>query len=317
MVTVLAASVLAGGMVAGCGSSSAGHPVAASPGATLTQPAALSQSEAVRALSDAGPVQVVHGARSTVVTNTRSGTDAADLARRADAAVAVATGFWRTTWPRPVVVLVPASLVHWQTLTGLQPDPDVAAVTLGASSAEASSGSASGGQRIVVNPEAYSRLSDAGRSVVLRHEVEHLVSASHTPPGMPAWLVEGTADVVGFTGSGIPVQQSAAELTALVRRSGPPASLPADADFSGGSSSVAYEEGWLACRLIDRDKGAAALRAFYAAVAGGIRTQRGSLESGQLTAVVNGAMRRATGWSLTDFVARWRADLRLELGSAA
>jgi hypothetical protein len=239
-----------------------------------------------------------------------------------DAAVPEATGFWQTAWTQAVIVLVPASLSHWQTLTGLQPDADVAAVSLGASSAEASSGSASSGsaangQRIVVNPEAYQRLSDAGRSVVLRHEVEHLVSASHTPPGMPAWLVEGTADVVGFTGSGIPVPQAAEELTALIRRSGPPASLPTDADFSGGSSSVAYEEAWLACRLIDRQKGAAALRAFYDDVAGGIRAQRGSSDGGQLASVVSAAMRRAAGWSLAEFVARWRADLQLELGPAA
>jgi hypothetical protein len=330
LASLTAAIALAGGLVAGCGSSGADHPVPASSGASLTQPAALSQAAAVSALRDDGPVQVVRGQRSVVVSSRRSGIDAADLARRVDVAVPVATGFWRTSWAQPVVVLVPASLAHWKALTGLSPDPDVAAVSLGASSAEASgatsssaatgatgatgaSGTSGDGQRIVVDPGAYLRLSDAGRGVVLRHEVEHLVSASHTPPGMPSWLVEGTADVVGFTGSGIPVSQAAEELASLVRSSGAPASLPADADFAGGSSSVAYEEGWLASRLIIRDKGATALRAFYDGVAAGIRARNDSPTPERL---VDEALRQATGWSLADFVARWRADLQLELGSA-
>lgn len=314
---IAVAILLAGGVVTGCGQTAGGHPAATSSSAALTPPAAQAQAAAVRALSDEGPLQVVHGARSIVISSTRSGTDAHDLARRVDAAVPVASGFWAMTRPQPVVVLVPASLAHWQDLTGLQPDPDVAAVSLGASSVEASIGPASGGQRIVIDPEAYRRLSDAGRGVVLRHEVEHLLSASHTPPGMPSWLVEGTADVIGFTGSGIPVPQAAEELAALVRRSGPPARLPADADFSGGSSSVAYEEGWLACRLIDREKGAAALRSVYDGIAAGVRAHVGRLTDGQLTSIVSGALRRATGWGLGEFVSRWRADLQHELGSAA
>jgi hypothetical protein len=336
-----AALALAAEIVAGCRQAGADHPVATPSSTALTVPPAESQTDAVRALSKEGPVQVVRGTHSIVISNTGSGTDAHDLANRVDAAVPAAAGFWRTSWPRPVVVLVPASLAHWQELTGLPPDPQVAAVTLGASSTEtsrtgggaasgsasttpgrdaranASPGSIAGGQRIVVDPVAYRRLSDAGRSVVLRHEVEHLVSASHTPPGMPSWLVEGTADVVGFTGSAIPVPQAAEELAAVVRRSGPPASLPSNADYLGGSSSVAYEEGWLACRLIDRDKGAAALRSFYDGVAGGIRARGGTPSAGELNATLGNAMHQATGWSVSDFVNRWRADLVHELGSTA
>ena len=339
--SIAAATALAGGFVTGCGDGGPDHPAAPSSSTSLTPPAPESQADAVRALGSEGPLQVVRGARSIVVASARSGIDAHDLAQRVDAAVPVASRLWVTTWSQPVVVLVPASLAHWQELTGLQPDPDVAAVSLGASSAEtsgsgvagsgevsstspgghasagASTSTSGGGQRIVVDPVAYQRLSDAGRGVVLRHEVEHLVSAAHTPPGMPSWLVEGTADVVGFTGSGIPVSQAAEELAALVRHSGPPASLPADADFSGGSSSVAYEEGWFACRLIDREKGAAALRAFYDRVGAGIRTQRTPLAQDQRNSIVSNALRQATGWSLKEFVARWQADLQHELDSAA
>jgi hypothetical protein len=317
---IAAAVALATGFVSGCGDGGPDHPTAAPSSSSLTSPAPESQADAVRALGNEGPLQVVRGTHSIVVSSTRSGIDAHDLARRVDAAVPVASGFWQTPWPRPVVVRVPASLTHWQDLTGLQPDPDVAAVSLGASSVEtsqSSTGSGSGGQRIVIDPVAYPRLSYAGRDVVLRHEIEHLVSAAHTPPGMPSWLVEGTADVVGFTGSGIPVPRAAEELAAVLRRSGPPASLPADADFSGGGSSVAYEQSWLACRLIDRDKGAAALRGFYDGVGAGIRAHRGPMTEKQRSSIVSDALLQATGWTLTEFVARWRADLQRELGSAA
>jgi hypothetical protein len=80
---------------------------------------------------------------------------------------------------------------------------------------------------------------------------------------------------------------------------------------------VAYEEGWFACRLIDREKGAAALRAFYDRVGAGIRTQRTPLAQDQRNSIVSDALRQATGWSLKEFVARWQADLQHELGSAS
>ena len=80
---------------------------------------------------------------------------------------------------------------------------------------------------------------------------------------------------------------------------------------------MAYEEGWLACRLIEREKGAAALRAFYDGAGAGIRAHRGPITEGQRSSIVSDALRRATGWTLTDFVARWQADLQHELGSAA
>ena len=128
-----AAIALAGGAAAGCGHASTRGPAAASSSPSLTTtPAAQLQADAMRALDQEGPLQVVHGIRSIVVSSARSGTDAHDVARRVDAAVPVASAFWGTAWPQTVVVLIPASLAHWHQLTGLQPDPDVAAVSLGA-----------------------------------------------------------------------------------------------------------------------------------------------------------------------------------------
>src|SRR5215471_20840899 len=86
---VAAAVALAGGFVTSCGDGGPDHPAAASPSSSLTSPAPESQADAVRALGSEGPLQVVHGTHSIVVSSTRSGIDGHDLARRIDAAVPV------------------------------------------------------------------------------------------------------------------------------------------------------------------------------------------------------------------------------------
>ena len=124
------------------------------------------------------------------------------------------------------------------------------------------------GARIVLNPANLARLDAAGRRLVIGHELTHIASRAVTSDQMPTWLVEGLADYVGNLGSGLPVPATAAELAAEVRAGRVPAALPADAAFAGGSRlPQAYEQSWLACRLIADRAGQAGLVRFYRAVA--------------------------------------------------
>ncbi len=178
------------------------------------------------------------------------GHDAAAYARelqRAEPAVAAAWGggpFW-------TLLLVPSSSTAAARLSGQQDQDDVAAVETGGT--------------VVVEPAAWAQLSPVGRQVTLRHELTHVVSGPATTARTPTWLIEGLADAVGFAGSGLSTAQASAELTTRVRAGFRPAALPADAAYAPGSADLAatYEEGWLACRLIEARVGVAGLVAAY------------------------------------------------------
>jgi hypothetical protein len=82
-----------------------------------------------------------------------------------------------------------------------------------------------------------------------------------------------------------------------VRRDGPPPALPGADAFALGAGGLdrAYEQAWLAFRLIGRRHGSPAAGAFYDAVLGG----RG----------VDEALRATTGSDLAALTAQWRAEL--------
>ena len=225
-------------------------------------------------------------------------------------------------------MLVPGSAAAWRDVTATADASDVAAVSLGASAPTPAT--PIGGQRVVVEPAAFTRLSDAGKGVVIRHEVSHLAAAAWTPPGMQSWLVEGTADVVGFAGSGVPVTRAAQELANDLRVHGLPHQLPTDAEYAGGTPSVAYEEGWLACRLIEQRAGPAGLRSFYEQVARAAHASSASRTPGTAGSTagsaagstaagtaVDAALRRVTGWDLGSFVHRWQQSMRAQLDPSA
>jgi hypothetical protein len=83
-----------------------------------------------------------------------------------------------------------------------------------------------------------------------------------------------------------------------------PAALPAPAAFAGTGTGVAaaYQQAWLACRLIAARAGPAGLVRFYVAV--------GADPSG----AVAPALRAVLHESVDRFTAQWRDDLRRELG---
>src|SRR6187200_3241216 len=85
------------------------------------------------------------------------------------------------------------------------------------------------------------------------------------PARLPLWLLEGFADYVALRGVGLPPSTIAVRLLSRVHDQGPPHRLPRAAAFGAASASLgrAYQEAWLACRLIAARFGQAALVRLY------------------------------------------------------
>jgi hypothetical protein len=157
-----------------------------------------------------------------------------------------------------------------------------------------------GADRVVVNPEAFGRLTATGRLVVLTHELTHV--ATRDVPVAPAlWLQEGFADYVGYRDSGLTDAQVAADALPRVREAGPPTRLPDDAAFDPSRSDVAqaYAQAWAACALIARDGGLPTLVAFYRAAAAGPDPDR----------ALDDALRTVLRQTRQQFEQRWSASL--------
>ncbi|MER6332599.1 hypothetical protein ABT298_25385 [Streptomyces sp. NPDC001034] len=256
-------------------------------------------------LWDQGTVTAVPGAHSLVL---GAGQPAADLrayARMADQAVPAVTREWGTDWTRRVVVLVPKSL---QGMAGLLGSPaanyrGIAAVTTG----EAGGAGRTPADRVVINPDAYAVLGAMGKQVVLTHETTHVATRTRTTAATPLWLSEGYADWIGYRGTDRTPTQAAPELARAVRDGHVPAALPTDKDFGFTSDPTelarAYESGWLACRMIADQWGAARLAAFYRGV-GGHPQRSGAVEN---------ALKQVLGITPKSFTTRWQTYVRTEL----
>ncbi|MEV0968757.1 peptidase MA family metallohydrolase [Microtetraspora glauca] len=153
---------------------------------------------------------------------------------------------------------------------------------------------------VIVAPSGFARLSETGRRVVLAHELTHVATGAAVAGDMPAWLVEGFADYVGYLDSGLTARAVASELAAEVRAGTLPAALPGREAFRPGSVRLpqAYEEAWLACRYIAERYGERALVALY----------RAASDHDLATALV-----KTLGTNLAELTAAWREYVRSEL----
>ncbi len=168
-----------------------------------------------------------------------------------------------------------------------------------------SAGGAPSGQRLIVNPAAFARLSAVGRQIVVRHEVTHIADGQATSGATPRWLAEGFADYVGNLGSGQSVPTAASELGRDVRAGHVPKTLPTDADFdTDGAAAQAYEAAWLACRLIAERVGQPALVRFYRVV---------GASPDDPDRAVAAALRSVLHESTATFTAQWQAYLKSRL----
>jgi hypothetical protein len=254
---------------------------------------------------DFGPLDVVPAARGIVLGHLADDIALHAIAGLVDSAVPTVSAVWGTGWPRDVAVIVPASQNEFDVDTGESADvtSDAAAVAV-ADGQDPRSGRVYG-QRLVVNPSEFARLSTLGRRITIRHEITHIATADATGAASPRWLVEGFAEYVGNLGTGQPVPTAASELRAQVRHGALPTALPSDAAFdTAGSSAPAYEQAWLACRLIAARAGQRGLVRFYRLV--------GASPSASGVAVA-AALRSVLHETTAAFIGQWRASLKAQL----
>jgi len=186
----------------------------------------------------------------------------------AGAAISRVSGVWGTDWNFHVVIVTPATNDQFAKLLLRSSDKgldQVAAITQGVMEP----GQRAQGDRVVINPKAFTALQPLGRRVVITHELTHVAARSSTTEPVPIWLTEGMADYVGYSGLDIPRERLASELLALVRMGKGPTALPTEVDFDPSRSKIAtsYSGAWLAvCHLVDL-YGQAKVVAFYRAVA--------------------------------------------------
>jgi hypothetical protein len=194
-------------------------------------------------------------------------------------------------WSGRVVVEAPATTADFAAVLGQPTEAyaGIAAVTYHAGVAD------QGPLRVVVNPRARTELREAELAEILRHELVHLATRS-PDSAAPLWAVEGLAEWIAI-GPGPGRSSGTADLLALVRRDGPPRSLPADADFAAGSAGLnrAYAEAWVACRYVAERYSATRLGRLYA-----------ELDRGRS---LDEASRTVLGVGAPDLVAGWRRAL--------
>jgi hypothetical protein len=256
-------------------------------------------------LWDLPGLRVVRGTSAIVIGN-------APVARMreystiADSAVRRVSGFWGTSWNSHVVIVTPSTSKQFSRLLLRSSDEgldQVAAITQGV----IEPGRRAQGDRVVINPKAFTALQPIGRRVVITHELTHVAVRSSTTSPVPIWLAEGMADYVGYSGMDLPRARVASELITLVRAGKGPTELPTDLDFDPAKSNIApsYSASWLAVsRLVDLF-GRARVVAFYRVVA-----SAPSVDPAEPDKVAASTFHRSFGVTEAEFVDGWRRYLR-------
>lgn len=258
-----------------------------------------------RGLWDYGRVVTHRGRYSLVLAHPGNADRMADFAETVDAAVPHVTQVWGNRWTQRVAVLIPDDQAEMSEVIGgefallhiaavatadyTDPDRQIAR-----------------GQRVIINPTNLDRLGRLARDVVLRHEITHIASRAVTRSDTPTWLMEGFADYVGYLEADVPLPVAARDLRTEVRDGRVPGEFPTNEDFRGDSPDLpqAYEEAWMACRMIADRIGQDGLVRFYRAVA--------QSEGGAATAV-DRAARAFLRMSSAQLVAAWKRYLVAEL----
>ncbi|MBW3647317.1 MAG: hypothetical protein KY440_06030 [Actinobacteria bacterium] len=258
-----------------------------------------------RALWERGPVAAVR-APGVLALGHEDTSVLRNVASLTSAAIPRVNEVWGEQWGKRVVVIVPSSAQEMASLIDSTQDFSQIAAVATAEVSDASGEDAI--ERILVNPDTFTKLGQLGRRVVLTHEVTHVAARRVTGPAVPAWLAEGLADYVGYKDVKVPLSVAARNLRKDVRAGRLPTALPTDEAFNGGNPALAqaYEQSWLAVRLLVERYGEAELLAFYRAV--------GASEGSDSSVVLSTELRDAFGIDDVRLIADWRAALQRQLG---
>ncbi|MCW2918592.1 MAG: hypothetical protein JWN52_6660 [Actinomycetia bacterium] len=256
---------------------------------------------------DGGPLTVVKGTYSLVIGNNTTSTWLREIARRLDEAVPIVTGVVGPHWARTAVALVPGDEQQVESLIGGgQSLREIAAL---ATVTKDPNGAAHGLDRVIIAPDTFAKLNALGRHVVLTHELTHVATGGARDSRTPIWLIEGLADYVGYKDLKVSASSAARELRAEVTAGQVPTKLPDRNDFAGASGrlSQAYEQAWLACRMVAERYGEKELVKLYRAA--------GAQHSGASDPAVQQEYALRTVLRLSDaaFTTMWQDYLRKEL----
>ena len=170
----------------------------------------------------------------------------------------------RAQWdgtPARVLVLAPATVAEADALLGRPTGSGAAPVAATTEGPTGADGRATG-DRVVLDPTAFDRLTASGREVVLTHELAHVAVRASVPGRAAAWLAEGYADHVGYARADVPTRRLVAPLVSAIRTGHGPRALPTPSDLqpASGDIEVPYLAAWQAVEVIAREHGEAALR---------------------------------------------------------
>ena len=239
--------------------------------------------------------------RASTVTGTVDTATLTAYAQMADTAVVEVSEHWARPWPRRVTIVAPRDATAFREQVGRADDlSQVAAITDGP---VGPSGLAAD-DRVILNPDAFARLTPTGRQFVITHESTHVAVRASVAGAAPLWLVEGFADHVGYSGAGRSTTELAAPLLAQVQAGTGPTRLPTQADFdpSQGEIGPTYLAAWLAVDLIARRHGERTLQRFYEA-----STVQAS--AAQADAAMDRAFADVLGTTRAAFTKQWLAEL--------
>ncbi|WP_433184616.1 hypothetical protein [Actinoallomurus sp. CA-150999] len=270
---------------------------------------------------DGGTLTVIHGRRSLVIGEDDSGVadgtgatdgpqtrtaELRDIANRLDTGIGLVSDVVGDRWSRQVVAFAPATEQEAEELVGdVRNLGDIAAL---ATVSGAAGDSGQGADRVIITPTAFDRLNGLGRHVVLTHELVHVAMGGARDSRTPMWLIEGLADYVGYKKAGVSTRAAGRELAAQLAAGDVPAAPPGRSAFSGSGErlSAAYEEAWLACRMIAERYGESRLVRLY-------RTAEAEPGDAGDPRIEDRALRAVLGIGSSEFAAQWRAYLRKEL----
>lgn len=253
-------------------------------------------------------LRVIRGGSALVIGNAPE-VRMRDYTAIADSAVRRVSGVWGSDWNAHVVIVTPsttdefAGLLMRSTDDGLD---QVAAITQG----EIDPGQRSQGDRVVINPKAFTALQRDGRRVVITHELTHVATRSATTRPVPIWLSEGMADYIGYSGLDLPRTRVSSDLLTLVRQGKGPKTLPTEADFDPARKKIAqyYSASWLAVsRLVDL-YGQARVISFYRSIAGELTVDQSAQFDPEAASVQ--AFPQSFGVTEGQFVDSWKRYLR-------